>query len=42
VWLASQLADTFGITPVFGISALGLAVLAAAFRRRLLRSAASS
>jgi len=38
VWLASHLADTLGIAPVFGVSALGLAVLALAFRQRLLSS----
>jgi len=38
VWLASHLADTLGIAPVFGVSALGLALLAVAFRRRLLSS----
>jgi len=42
VWLASHLADAVGIAPVFGASALGLAVMAAAFRRRLLRSATVS
>ncbi|MFN2643947.1 MAG: MFS transporter [Burkholderiales bacterium] len=42
VWLASHLADTLGIAPVFGVSALGLTVLAVAFRRRLLRVATSS
>jgi len=40
VWLASHLADAVGIAPVFAISALGLALMAAAFRRRLLRPAA--
>jgi YNFM family putative membrane transporter len=38
VWLASNLADATGIAPVFGTSALGLAALALAFRRRLLSS----
>ena len=38
VWLASQLADAVGIAPVFGASAIGLAVLGYAFRRRLLSS----
>lgn len=38
VWLASQLADAVGVPPVFAASAAGLAVLALAFRRRLLRS----
>jgi len=38
VWLASYLADAVGIAPVFGVSALGLAVLAVFFRRRLLSS----
>jgi predicted MFS family arabinose efflux permease len=36
VWLASRLVDALGVRPVFGCAALGLAVLAAAFRRRLL------
>jgi predicted MFS family arabinose efflux permease len=38
VWLASHLADAVGIAPVFAVSALGLVVMAAAFRRRLLSS----
>jgi hypothetical protein len=38
VWLASHLADAAGIAPVFAVSALGLVVMAAAFRRRLLSS----
>ena len=38
VWLASHLADAVGIAPVFGLSALGLALLAVFFRRRLLSS----
>jgi predicted MFS family arabinose efflux permease len=38
VWLASRLLDAAGVVPVFGSSALGLAVLAVAFRRRLLSS----
>jgi predicted MFS family arabinose efflux permease len=42
VWLASNLADAIGIAPVFGASAIGLAVLALAFRRRLLKAAAPS
>jgi hypothetical protein len=37
-WLASRLLDAAGVVPVFGSSALGLAVLAVAFRRRLLSS----
>ena len=42
IWLASQLADAVGIAPVFGASAIGLAVLTLAFRRRLLKAAAPS
>jgi predicted MFS family arabinose efflux permease len=38
VWLASRMVDAVGIAPVFGASALGLALLAAAFRRRLVSS----
>ena len=41
VWLASHLADAVGIAPVFGASALGLVLMAAAFRRRLIRTARS-
>jgi predicted MFS family arabinose efflux permease len=38
LWAASQLLDAVGIGPVFWCSALGLVVLTAAFRRRLLSS----
>jgi predicted MFS family arabinose efflux permease len=38
LWAASQLLDAVGIGPVFWSSALGLVVLTAAFRRRLLSS----
>ncbi len=38
VWLASHVVDAAGSTPVFGFSAIGLVVLSAAFRRRLLSS----
>jgi len=38
VWLASRLVDAAGVKPVFACSALGLAVLAVAFRRRLVSS----
>jgi hypothetical protein len=41
VWLASHLADAVGIAPVFGASALGLVLMAAAFRRRLIKAARS-
>jgi MFS transporter, YNFM family, putative membrane transport protein len=41
VWLASHLADAVGIAPVFGVSALGLVLMAAAFRRRLMSAARS-
>jgi predicted MFS family arabinose efflux permease len=37
-WLASRVVDATGVAPVFACSALGLAVLGAAFRRRLLSS----
>jgi len=37
-WLASRLVDSTGIVPVFACAALGLAVLGAAFRRRLVSS----
>jgi hypothetical protein len=42
VWLASRLVDAAGVPAVFGCSALGLAVLAVAFRRRLVRHSVSS
>jgi predicted MFS family arabinose efflux permease len=38
LWVASHLLDAVGIGPVFWCSALGLVVLTAAFRRRLLSS----
>jgi predicted MFS family arabinose efflux permease len=38
VWLGSRLADAAGIVPVFAASALGLALLTVAFRRRLISS----
>ena len=41
VWLGSHLADAIGIAPVFAASALGLVLMAAAFRRRLLSAARS-
>jgi len=41
VWLGSHLADAVGIAPVFGVSSLGLVLMAAAFRRRLMRAARS-
>ena len=41
VWLGSHLADAVGIAPVFGASSLGLVLMAAAFRRRLMRAARS-
>ena len=38
LWAASHLVDSVGTVPVFACSALGLAVLTLAFRRRLLSS----
>jgi YNFM family putative membrane transporter len=38
LWAASRVVDGWGLTPVFWCSAVGLAVLAFAFRRRLLSS----
>ena len=38
LWVASQVVDTTGPTPVFACSAVGLAVLAFLFRRRLISS----
>jgi len=35
IWLASNLVDAIGTRPVFGISAIGLPLLALEFRRRL-------
>ena len=37
-WLASRVVDATGVAPVFACSALGLVVLGAAFRRRLVSS----
>jgi predicted MFS family arabinose efflux permease len=42
VWLGSRLVDAAGLAPVFAASAVGLAVLAVAFRRRLVRHSVSS
>jgi predicted MFS family arabinose efflux permease len=42
VWLGSRLVDAAGVAPVFAASAVGLAVLAVAFRRRLVRHSVSS
>ena len=41
VWVGSHLADAVGIASVFGVSSLGLVLMAGAFRRRLMRAARS-
>lgn len=39
IWLGARAVDTWGVTPVFAIAAIGLPLLALDFRRRLARRA---